>query len=155
MFKPRDVRRQHAYSTLPAETMLNNLPPRQGTAMSSWHPEHPPYTKNLDQQPPPQDLGHHRSDPPPLQYHLPPSMEGPGCSSDSAYSRQGSVSAPTRCPAEAQQPRYPPPPPSGTSHEHPYYRTQAYLSTIAHHMRHQNRNQTGLILPFMSKRDLE
>ena len=86
--------------------------------MSSWHP--PPYGGNQGQRPPLHHGGYSQSYDAPPRYAPPPSREGPAYPPDSAYSRQGSVSAPTQSPAEQQQ-RYPPPPPSGPPHEHPYY----------------------------------
>jgi hypothetical protein len=95
----------------------------------SWQHPPPNYADHPDQRGPPPDGGHQQNYPPqgsfpppapPIEGRHPGSRDGPSNYPplpESTYSRQGSVSAPARSPAESHTPRYPPPGP----HEPPYY----------------------------------
>ncbi|ETN40142.1 uncharacterized protein HMPREF1541_04418 [Cyphellophora europaea CBS 101466] len=100
--------------------------------MASWHQPPSQYSEPPEHRPPPQDLPPQQSYPPPghhpppphsqTPYPQPPTRENSGpYPPDPAYSRQGSVSAPTRSPAEPQHNRYPPPGSAPPPHESPYY----------------------------------
>ncbi|RMZ86096.1 hypothetical protein DV737_g75, partial [Chaetothyriales sp. CBS 132003] len=88
---------------------------------SSWQPGPTPYIEKLDNRAPPQpELGpppHYG--PPPTGYPPPPSREGAVYPPDPGYSRQNSVSGPSRSPAEPPRHQYPAP--VSTGHEPPYY----------------------------------
>ncbi|RMZ92572.1 hypothetical protein DV736_g180, partial [Chaetothyriales sp. CBS 134916] len=87
---------------------------------SSWQPGPTPYSDKLDNRPPPQpELGPPPHYPPPTAYPPPPSREGAVYPPDPAYSRQNSVSGPSRSPAEPPRHQYPAP--VSTPHESPYY----------------------------------
>ncbi|OQV07394.1 Fungal Zn2-Cys6 binuclear cluster domain-containing protein [Cladophialophora immunda] len=109
----------------PAETPTSySYPPPPGAGMPppapAWNPTPSPYNDSADHRPPPQDIAHQSPyPPPPQQYpptHPPPGREPPGYPPDPAYGRPGSVSGPTRSPADVQQP---PPPPQQPPSYHP------------------------------------
>ncbi|RMD42954.1 hypothetical protein DV735_g2181, partial [Chaetothyriales sp. CBS 134920] len=92
---------------------------------SSWLPGPTPYTDKLDNRAPPQpELGPPPHYPQPVPYPPPPpSREGAVYPQDPAYSRQNSVSGPSRSPAEPPRHQYLPP--VSTPHEGAYYAAPA------------------------------
>ncbi|KIX10658.1 uncharacterized protein Z518_01742 [Rhinocladiella mackenziei CBS 650.93] len=114
---------------LPSETPpLHNYPPPQGTGMPppapAWNPTPSPYNESSEHRPPPPEMAHQPSYPPPPQPYPPPGRDTPGYPPDSGYGRPGSVSGPSRSPADVQQQQQQHPqyhPVSSTPVESPYY----------------------------------
>ncbi|EXJ75519.1 uncharacterized protein A1O5_00025 [Cladophialophora psammophila CBS 110553] len=116
----------------PAETPTSySYPPPPGAGMPppapAWNPTPSPYNDSAEHRPPPPDIPHQSPYPPPPQSsypptHPPPSREPSGYPPDPGYGRPGSVSGPSRSPADVQQ-QQPPPyhPVSSNPHEAPYY----------------------------------
>ncbi|KIW16916.1 hypothetical protein PV08_04106 [Exophiala spinifera] len=116
----------------PAETPpLHSYHQSQAAAMPppapAWNPAPSPYTNSepSEHRPPPPDLGHQQPYPPPSQSYPPPpppppppGRETPSYPPDPGYGRPGSVSGPTRSPAELNRPPYHP---VSAPHEPPYY----------------------------------
>lgn len=109
---------------VPETQALHSFPPPQGSNMPppgpAWNPTPSPYSEPADHRPHPPDIAHQPPYPPPSQPYPPPGRETPGYPPpDPAYGRPGSVSGPTRSPAESQHPPYHPV--SSNPHEPPYY----------------------------------
>ena len=115
----------HTHRMPPAETPVSyNYPPPPGAGMQppnpGWNPTPSPYNDPGEHRPPPPDMAHQLPYPAPhQQYPPPPGREHPGYTPDPGYGRPGSVSGPTRSPAEIQQPPYHPV--STHPHEPSYY----------------------------------
>ncbi|EXJ63224.1 hypothetical protein A1O7_03671 [Cladophialophora yegresii CBS 114405] len=120
----------HIHRMPPAETPTSySYPPPPGAGMpppgQAWNPTPSPYNDSAEHRPPPPDMAHpspYPPPPPPQSYPPslpPPGREPPGYPPDPGYGRPGSVSGPTRSPAEVQQPPYHPV--STNPHEPSYY----------------------------------
>lgn len=118
----------NAHRMPPTETQpLHNYPPPQGTNMpppgQGWAPNPSPYSgEPSEHRPHPSENAHQPTYPPPPPPYPPSGRETPGYpppQADPGYGRPGSVSGPTRSPAESHHPQYHPA--SSNPHEHPYY----------------------------------
>jgi hypothetical protein len=117
--QPSPAHRMSAAET--GVALHNNYPPPPPNMQGPWIPPPSPYDGGGgeqrphpgENQPPPQQQQHY-----PAQ---PPSRDQPSYGPDPSYSRQGSISAPTRSPADAPHAHYPPVNGNGNGPEGQYY----------------------------------